>query len=106
MTTTAAPQPLASHVHLIRATAALIEQAGVAGLAVYPEPGEIVIQVPQTAGDLPSRSRALAQLAALIGGTPEPDPHPGATHGWISARGQFAGHLVQVFTPAGPQAAP
>ena len=38
---------LAAHVRLIRAAADLVEQAGIDGLAVWPEPDEIVIQVPE-----------------------------------------------------------
>jgi hypothetical protein len=96
---TAGQIPLAAHVRLIRAAADLVEQAGLAGLAVWPEPDEIVIQVPEHAGDTPSRAAAVARLAALVGGQPEPDPCPGSTRGWISARGQFAGHRVHIFTP-------
>jgi len=100
MTTATAVQiPLAAHVRLIRAAADLVEQAGLAGLAVWPEPDEIVIQVPEHAGDTPSRAAAVARLAALVGGQPEPDPCPGNTRGWINARGQFAGHPVHIFTP-------
>ena len=96
--------PLAAHVRLVRAAADLIEQAGVPGLAVWPEPHEIIIQVPEHAGDVPSRTQALARLAALTGATPEPDPHPGTTQGWINARGHFAGHPVHIFTPVKEQA--
>lgn len=96
---------LAAHVELIRAAAALLEQAGIPGLAVYPEPGEIVIQVPETAGDTPSRAAKVARLAAITGGQPAPDPCPGRTRGWIHARGQFAGHPVHIFTPVKEQTA-
>jgi hypothetical protein len=96
--------PLAAHVRLIRAAADLIEQAGIAGLAVWPEPCEIIIQVPEHAGDMPSRTQTVARLAALTGATPEPDPYPGKTQGWINARGQFAGYPVHIFTPVKGQA--
>jgi hypothetical protein len=86
-------------VRLIRAAADLIEQAGITGLAVWPEPGEIVIQVPEAAGDVPSRARTVARLAALTGCQPAPDPQPGRTRGWIRARGTFAGHPVHIYTP-------
>jgi hypothetical protein len=97
--------PLAAHVRLIRAAADLIEQAGIPGLAVCPDPGEIVIQVPEASGDTPSRTRTVAQLAALTGGHPAPDPHPGRTRGWIHARGTFAGHRVHIYAPVSQQAA-
>ena len=97
--------PLAAHVRLIRAAADLLEQAGITGLCVWPEPDEIAIQVPEHAGDLPSRAAAVARLAALTGGQPAPDPRPGKTRGWIDARGQFAGHPVHIFTPVSQEAA-
>ena len=97
--------PLTAHVRLIRAAADLLEQAGIPGLAVYPEPDEIVIQVPETSGDAPSRTQKVAQLAVLTGCEPAPDPQPGRTCGWISARGTFAGHPVHIFTPVNQEAA-
>ena len=97
--TTATAAPLAAHVRLIRAAADLVEQAGIAGLAVWPEPDEIVIQVPGHAGDLAARAAAVARLAALAGTQPAPDHRPGPTRGWIAARGLFAGHPVHIFTP-------
>jgi len=101
VTTAAAPgnPPLAAHVRLIRAAADLLEQAGIAGLAIWPGPDEIVIQVPEHAGDTPSRTRKVARLAALAGCQPAPDPDPGRTRGWLHARGTFAGHPVHIFTP-------
>jgi hypothetical protein len=96
---------LAAHVQLIRAAADLVEQAGIPGLAIWPEPDEIHIQVPEHAGDTGSRAAAVARLAALTGGQPEPDPGPGTTRGWIHARGQFAGHPVHIYTPVKEQAA-
>ena len=95
----ASPAPLAAHVRLIRAAADLVEQAGIPGLAIWPEPDEIVIQVPEHAGDVPWRTAAVTRLAAIAGARPEPDPHPGRTCGWINARGQFAGHPVHIYTP-------
>lgn len=96
---------LAAHVRVIRAAADLLEQAGITGLCVWPEPDEIAIQVPEHAGDLPSRAAAVARLAALTGGRPAPDPRPGKTRGWIDARGQFAGHPVHIYTPVKQEAA-
>ena len=90
---------LAAHIQLIRAAADLVEQAGIPGLAVWPEPDEIVIQVPEYAGDTQSRAGTVARLAAITGCEPAPDTRPGKTQGWIHARGQFAGHPVHIFTP-------
>jgi len=95
---------LACHVRLIRAAADLVDQAGITGLSVWPEPDEIVIQVPEHAGDMPSRAAAVARLAALAGTEPAPDRRPGPTCGWIHARGMFAGHPVRIFTPLREQA--
>ena len=97
--------PLAAHVRLIRAAADLIEQAGIPGLAVCPDPGEIVIQVPEACGDTPSRTRTVARLAALTGCQPAPDLYPGRTRGWIHARGEFAGHRVHIYTQVSQEAA-
>jgi hypothetical protein len=98
--------PLAGHARLIRDAADLIEQAGIPGLALYPGPGEIVIQVPHDIGGIAARTAAVARLAALTGGTAAPDPRPGRTRGWIRARGQFAGHPVQVYAPVSEETAP
>ena len=65
---------LAARVRVIRAAADLLEQARIAGLSVWPEPGEIAIQVPETAGDLPSRTAMVARLAALMGCDPGRPP--------------------------------
>ncbi len=100
---TAGEDPLAAHVRLIRAAADLLEQAGLAGLAVWPEPDEIVIQVPEHAGDTPCRAAAVARLAALVGGRPAPSSRPGKTRGWINARGTFAGYPVRIYTPVTEQ---
>jgi hypothetical protein len=97
--------PLAAHVRLIRAAADLIEQAGIPGLAVCPDPDQIVIQVPEASGDTPSRTRTVARLAALTGCQPAPDLYPGRTRGWIHARGTFAGHRVHIYTPVSQEAA-
>ncbi|MHB1430524.1 MAG: hypothetical protein ACYCVZ_00175 [Streptosporangiaceae bacterium] len=98
-------RPLAAHVRLIRAAADLIEQAGIAGLAVWPDPGEIVIHVPGASGDAPSRAARVARLDALTGCEPAPDQQPGRTQGRIHARGTFAGHPVHIFTPFSQEAA-
>jgi hypothetical protein len=96
---------LARHVRMIRAAADLIEQAGIPGLAVYPGPDEIAVQVPE-AGDVPCRAAKAARLAELAGTRAEPDRRPGITLGWLRARGHFAGHPVHVFAPVRPEEAP
>jgi hypothetical protein len=98
--------PLAGHVKLIRAAADLVEQAGIPGLSLRPWQDEIIIHVPETLGDVAARAGAVARLAALTGGTAAADPRPGRTQGWIRARGQFAGHPVQVYAPVQEEAAP
>ena len=103
---TSGTSPLAAHVRLIRAAADLIEQAGIAGLAVYPEPDEIVIQVPEDIGDVPARVAGITRLAAITGCQPQPEPLPGRTQGWLHARGEFAGHPVHVFAPVRKDEAP
>jgi hypothetical protein len=97
---------LAAHVRLIRAAADLIEQAGIDGLAVYPEPDVIMIQVPEDLGGIRARVAGITRLAALAGCQPEPEPLPGRTQGWLHARGTFGGHPVHVFAPVKKEEAP
>jgi hypothetical protein len=89
----------AGHVRRIRAAADLIEQAGVPGLTLFPWQDEIVIQVPEAAGDAAARIRSVARLAALAGCQAAPCPRPGGIRDRVSARGEFAGHPVHVYTP-------
>ena len=96
--------PLAGYVRLIRAAADLIEQAGVPGLTLFPWQDEIVIQVPEAAGDAAARIRSVARLAALAGCQAAPCPGPGGTRDRVSARGEFAGHPVHVYTPVREEA--
>jgi hypothetical protein len=97
---------LDAHVRLIRDAADLVEASGIPGLALCPEPDEIVIQVPQATGDAAARARAVARLAGLTGGTAAPDPRPGATQGWIRAAGVFAGHPVRIYTAIAKEETP
>ena len=94
----------AGHARLIRAAADLIEQAGVPGLTLFPWHDEIVIQVPEASGDQAARIRSVARLAALAGCEAVPCPGPGGTRDRVSARGQFAGHPVHVYTPVREEA--
>ena len=102
--TASSSRPLAAHVQLIRAAADLVEQAGIPGLAIWPCPDQIAIQVPEASGDAPSRIARVARLAAIAGCEPAPDPGPGTTRGWIFARGTFAGHPVHIYTPLSQEA--
>lgn len=95
---TSAAHASAAHAGVIRAAADLVEQAGVPGLAVYPESRRIVIQVPEN-GSVPARAAIVARLAAVAGCRPGTDDRPGATQGWLTADGAFAGHPVHVFAP-------
>ena len=97
--------PLAAHARLIRAAADLLEQAGIPGLFIWPGPDEIESQDPGHCGDLTSRAAEVSPLADHTGCEPSPDPRPGRTHGWIHARGQFAGHPVHIYTPVKEQLA-
>ena len=89
---------LDAHVRLIRDTADLVEASGIPGLVLCPGQDEIVIQVPQAAGDAAARARTVARLADLTGGIAAPDPRPGTPQGWIRAAGVFAGHPVRIYT--------
>jgi len=53
-----------------------------------------------------ARVAGITRLAALAGCQPEPEPVPGATQGWLHARGTFAGHPVHVFAPVRKEEAP
>lgn len=96
--TTVTASAAAAHARLIRDAADLIEQAGIPGLAVYPETRRIVIQVPEN-GPVPARAASVATLAAACGCVPGTDGRPGLTRGWLTADGTFAGHPVHVFAP-------
>lgn len=102
---TRAASAAAAHASVIRAAAALVEQAGVPGLAVYPEPGRIVVQVPEN-GPVPARAAIVARLADVAGCEPGTDDRPGVTQGWLTADGTFAGHPVHVFAPVAKEETP
>ena len=90
---------LAGQVRIIRAAADLAGQSGIEDLAVCPGPDEIVIQVPGYCGSPAERAARVAVLAALAGCEPAPDHRDGATRGWLTARGLFAGCPVRIYTP-------
>lgn len=94
-------RPLAAQAHALRAAAALIEHAGIAGLALTID-DQITIQVPAHLAGPAARTAAVALLAAAIGGTAVRDDRPSSrTYGWVRADGQLAGHAVRVFTAIG-----
>ena len=94
-------RPLAAQAHALRAAAALIEQSGIAGLAVDVDREGITIQVPFYAGGPAWRAAAVARLAAAAGARAVRESAPGPTRGWIFADGQLAGHAVRIFTATG-----
>ena len=77
---------LDAYVRLIRDAADLVEASGIPGLALSPDQDEIVIQVPQAAGDTAARA--------------------GTTRGWIRAAGVFAGHPVRIYTAVAKEETP
>ncbi|MGE5285861.1 MAG: hypothetical protein ACM3ML_01390 [Micromonosporaceae bacterium] len=92
-------RPLAAQAHALRAAAALIERAGIAGPSLTI--GEqITIQVPARLAGA-ARAAAVEVLAAATGGQAVRETRPGPTRGWVLAEGQLAGHPVQIFTPIG-----
>ncbi|MBV9205532.1 MAG: hypothetical protein JO037_09045 [Actinobacteria bacterium] len=92
-------RPLAAQVHALRAAAALIEQAGIAGLSLTIGTGPVSIQVPAGLGGPAARAAAVARLAAATGARAVRDTTPGPTFGWVFARGQLAGHPAGIYTP-------
>ena len=91
-------RPLAAQAHALRAAAALTERAGIAGLSLTIDGDRITIQVPEHLAPPAARAAAVAWLAAATGGQAARDTRPGATHGWVVADGQLAGHAVRIFT--------
>jgi hypothetical protein len=95
-------RPLAAQAHALRAAAALIERAGIAGLSLTIDDDRITIQVPQHLAAPAARAAAVAHLAAATGGRACRDARPGSrTNGWVLADGQLAGHAVRIFTAIG-----
>jgi hypothetical protein len=89
---------LAAQAHALRAAAALIERAGIAGLSLTIDPDRITIQVPVHLAGPACRAAAVARLAATAGGRAARDARPGQTRGWVFADGEAAGHTVRIFT--------
>ncbi len=88
-------RPLAAQAHALRAAAAFIEHAGIAGLSLTIGADQITIQAPACLAGPAARTAAVAVLAAAAGGQPSRDTAPGSrTYGWVSADG----HAVRIFT--------
>ena len=95
-------RPLAAQAHALRAAAAFIEHAGIAGLSLTIGADQITIQVPACLAGPAAGTAAVAVLAAAAGSQPSRDTVPGSrTCGWVSAGGQVAGHAVRIFTAIG-----
>lgn len=94
-------RPLAVQAHALRAAAAFIEQAGIAGLSLNVDEDEIVIQVPARLAGQAARTAAVARLAAAAGGRARPWHRR-----WARAEGQIAGHRAVIFTAVEEQEAP
>ena len=93
-------RPLAAQAHALRAAAAFIERAGIAGLSLTIDPDRITIQVPARLAGPACRAAAVAHLAAAAGGQAARDTAPGSRiRGWVLGDGQVAGHAVRIFTP-------
>jgi hypothetical protein len=92
-------RPLAAQAHALRAAAAFIETAGIAGLSLTIDEDQILIQVPAALAGPAARTAAVTLLAAAAGGHAARDTRPGCTCGWVRAEGQIAGHHVRIFTP-------
>jgi hypothetical protein len=93
-------RPLAAQAHALRAAAAFIERAGIAGLSLTIDPDQITIQVPERLAGPACRAAAVAHLAATAGGRAARDTTPGSQiRGWVLGDGQVAGHAVRIFTP-------
>ncbi len=86
-------RPLAAQAHALRAAAALIERAGIAGLSLTIDGQRISVQVPQSLAGPGARTAAVALLAAAVGGRASADGR------WVTADGDLAGHPVRIFTP-------
>jgi hypothetical protein len=92
-------RPLAAQAHALRAAAAFIERAGIAGLSLTVDPDRITVQVPVHLAGPACRAAAVAHLATTAGGRAARDTTPGSRiRGWVLADGEVAGHAVRIFT--------
>jgi hypothetical protein len=90
--------PVTAQAAALRAAAAFLETAGLAGLCVTAGcDGSLTLSVPDEAGTPDCRTAAVTAIAAVIGA---PAPHRGGFAGcaWIAASGAVAGHPARVTT--------
>jgi hypothetical protein len=95
---TTATASTAAQAHALRAAAAFLEHAGLAGLSVTADgDGSLTLRVPASAGAPAARTAAVAALAAVIGA---PAPHRTAFRdcSWIASAGTLAGHPARITT--------
>ena len=87
----------AAQAHALRAAAAFLECAGLAGLPVTADgDGSLIIRVLASAGPPAARTAAIASLAAAAG-APAPRRTVSGGCAWIAA-GAIAGHPARVTT--------
>jgi hypothetical protein len=91
--------PLATAASLVT-TAALVNNASVAPIAVTVAGAAIDVQVPTYAGDEPTRAAAVAAYAAVLGSQVHHRSGEHHTRALIETRGVIAGHPVHVYTLA------
>ena len=88
----------AAQAHALRAAAAFLENAALAGLSVTADgDGHLVIRVPAGAGTPAARTAAVTALAATIG-APAPRRTAFGDFAWIASAGTIAGHPARVTT--------
>jgi hypothetical protein len=83
----------------MRAAAALIESAGIAGLSVTCGDEQVTIQVGEHLGDPAARAGMVARLAAAIGATAVRADSAASPLSWVRAEGAISGLRVQAYTP-------
>lgn len=91
--------PLATAASLV-ATAALVNNASTAPIAVSVAGAVIDVQVPTYAGDEPTRVAVVAAYAAVLGSQIQHRGARGGAQALIETRGVIAGHPVHVYTLA------
>lgn len=82
----------------MRATAALIESTGIAGLSVTCNDELITIQIGQDLGDAAARAALVARLAAAIDAIAVRADSATGTTSWVRADGAIGGLQVRIFT--------
>jgi hypothetical protein len=82
----------------MRAAAALIESAGIAGLSVTCDASQISIQVGEHLGDAARRAALVTRLAAALGTTAVRADSTASPAAWVRADGAISGLRACVFT--------